>query len=103
MIPTDGVKKNSLTNSLLFNLGGESRRGRFGGRGQEEDEGSLSQLRWRQGGGWCDPVSHPFLLFLVCVHDTCKNRLLIFSVVLFGFLEYLILAYLLNNKGFGFG
>ena len=103
MIPTNRVKKNRITTSLLFNLGGELRRGRFGGRGQEEDEGSLSQLRWRQGGRWCDPVSHPFLLFLVCVHDTCKNRLLIFSVVLFGFLEYLILAYLVNNKSFGFG
>ena len=103
MIPTDGVKKNSLTTSLLFNLGGELRRGRFGGRGQEEDEGSLSQLRWRQGGGWCDPVSYPFLHFLVCVHETCQNRLLIFSVALFGFSGYLILAYLFNNKGSRFG
>ena len=41
-----------------------------------------------------------FYFFLVCVHQTCKDRLLIFSVALFGFSGYLILAYLFNNKGF---
>ena len=42
-----------------------------------------------------------FYFFLVCFHQTCKDRLLIFSVALFGFSGYLILAYLMNNKGFG--
>ena len=40
--------------------------------------------------------------FFWCV-STCKNGLLIFSVTLFGFSEYLILACLFNNKGLGFG